>query len=53
MPPMSIWPLAPMLNRPAWKPTATAKPARISGLARVSVSDSAAQLPKEPRNNAA
>ena len=39
MPPMTIWPSAPMLNSPAWKPTATASPARISGVAAKSVSE--------------
>ena len=39
MPPINIWPSAPMLNSPAWKPTATASPARMSGVAAKSVSE--------------
>ena len=38
-PPMN-WLCPPMLNRPAWYGSATASPARISGVACTHVSDS-------------
>ena len=51
-PARSSWPSAPMLNRPARKASATPRPARISGAAAVSVSDSAYSDPNEPVNMA-
>ena len=51
-PPMSIWPSAPMLNRPARKPMATESPVRISGAAATRVSDQALTDPKAPWNRA-
>jgi len=41
MPPISTWPSAPMLNSPARKPSAMPSPARVSGAAAVSVSETA------------
>ncbi len=38
-PPMN-WLCPPMLNMPAWNGSATARPARISGVAWTAVSDS-------------
>ncbi len=32
--PMAYWPSTPMLNRPALKPIATARPAKMNGVAR-------------------
>jgi hypothetical protein len=52
MPPIVIWPSAPMLNRPARNPMATAKPARISGAEVVKVSDIDLIPTKAPRNKA-
>ncbi len=36
---MYSWPSAPMLKRPARKPTATARPVKMSGVAERSVSE--------------
>ena len=38
MPPATNWPSTPMLNRPAWKATATARPPNSSGVIDTSVS---------------
>ena len=52
IPPMSIWPSAPMLNRPARKPIPTARPAKMSGAAAVRVSDTARRPPNDPCHSA-
>ncbi len=47
-PPISSCPLAPMLNRPALKPTATERPVKISGVAALRVFAIALGLPRAP-----
>ncbi len=48
MPPMSSWPSPPMLNRPARKARATARPVKISGVASVRVWEMARSDPTDP-----
>ena len=50
--PTRNWPFAPMLNRPARNPKATARPAKISGVAEFSVLAIALGLPSEPSSSA-
>ena len=52
MPPMSSWPSPPMLNRPARNAIATDRPARMSGVAAVRVSEIALTEPTEPTSRA-
>ena len=50
--PIRNWPLAPMLNRPARKPKATDNPAKISGVAALSVLAMALGPPRAPSSMA-
>ncbi len=52
MPPMSSCPSPPMLNRPARKATATARPVRMRGVASVRVAEMARSDPTEPWSRA-
>ena len=51
-PPMTNWPSTPMLNRPAWNATATARPASSSGVADTSVSAIGRWPPRLPLSSA-
>ena len=48
IPPNIICPSAPILNRPALKPTAIPKAAKINGVAAVNVSEIEDSEPKDP-----
>ena len=52
MPPASIWPVAPMLKRPALNATATEIPHKISGVELLMVLEIARNEPNEPTTSA-